>query len=487
MVLAWFKRWPVINFIALFFTTIIFVSWLINRAFFSNDPMPFKPVLFFATIFYLQFVVMNIIHNLRMKKVFMALDFIVVLGINSLYFLAGMFVLDYWSSGKYQGLFTALLALFNLLLAFIFSKINSVDKNFVALLIGLAVGFSSLFAFVQLDGNNITIFWAIEMVLLFWLFRRTGMKLLKIASLALSGLTLVSLIINWSIIYLTSNDIIPVLINKGFITSIAVAVALFIYHRLVYRQADSYFLKDIANSFATDFFLSASVTVLFLAGFLETYYQFSTRHELPLYIIYLKLFTNAFTILVLWVFRQSKQVALMRILFTFFCLAFYLVNNSDDFDLSFALYNDKISGPHFIAHWIASALLFKLLFDLIIYFRKNKESWSAYSVPFSWITAMSIILVLSLEAYHVLIWTNYGNNEHWLYAENLFFKAGLTILWAICSFAAMWLGMKYHFRVLRIISLTIFTAILIKLFAYDIQNIPRVEKLQLSYFWVCCC
>jgi len=90
---------------------------------------------------------------------------------------------------------------------------------------------------------------------------------------------------------------------------------------------------------------------------------------------------------------------------------------------------------------------------------------------------MSIILVLSLEAYHVLIWTNYGNNEHWQYAENLFFKAGLTILWAICSFAAMWLGMKYHFRVLRIISLTIFTAILIKLFAYDIQNIPPGGKI----------
>jgi uncharacterized membrane protein len=41
----------------------------------------------------------------------------------------------------------------------------------------------------------------------------------------------------------------------------------------------------------------------------------------------------------------------------------------------------------------------------------------------------------------------------------------------------MWLGMKYSFKTLRIISLSLFTVTLVKLFAYDIQNIPPGGKI----------
>jgi uncharacterized membrane protein len=41
----------------------------------------------------------------------------------------------------------------------------------------------------------------------------------------------------------------------------------------------------------------------------------------------------------------------------------------------------------------------------------------------------------------------------------------------------MWLGMQYKFRPLRIISLSLFTLTLVKLFAYDIRNIPPGGKI----------
>jgi uncharacterized membrane protein len=41
----------------------------------------------------------------------------------------------------------------------------------------------------------------------------------------------------------------------------------------------------------------------------------------------------------------------------------------------------------------------------------------------------------------------------------------------------MWLGMKYRFRTLRIISLTLFTVTLVKLFSVDIRNIPPGGKI----------
>jgi uncharacterized membrane protein len=65
----------------------------------------------------------------------------------------------------------------------------------------------------------------------------------------------------------------------------------------------------------------------------------------------------------------------------------------------------------------------------------------------------------------------------WSWWENLYYKAGLTILWSICSFIMMWLGMQHKFRPLRIISLTLFTVTLIKLFTYDIRRIPPGGKI----------
>jgi len=53
----------------------------------------------------------------------------------------------------------------------------------------------------------------------------------------------------------------------------------------------------------------------------------------------------------------------------------------------------------------------------------------------------------------------------------------LPILWGLCSFAFMWLGMRHKFRPLRIVSLTLFSITLVKLFVYDIRNIPAGGKI----------
>jgi uncharacterized membrane protein len=47
----------------------------------------------------------------------------------------------------------------------------------------------------------------------------------------------------------------------------------------------------------------------------------------------------------------------------------------------------------------------------------------------------------------------------------------------VCSFAFMWLGMRYKYRTLRIISLSLFSLTLFKLFAFDIRNIPVGGKI----------
>jgi uncharacterized membrane protein len=123
-------------------------------------------------------------------------------------------------------------------------------------------------------------------------------------------------------------------------------------------------------------------------------------------------------------------------------------------------------------------VLLWLLYDLIRFFvKKDNENWLAYRSPFTWIAALGIILLLSIELYHVILWANYQKQTDWGWWRNLYQKAGLSILWSICSFTLMWLGMKHSFRTLRIISLSLFTVTLVKLFAFDIRNIPPGGKI----------
>src|SRR5215203_4013483 len=478
MVLAWFKRWPSINIIALCFTTVIYGGWLIKKMWLDYpEVVPYKDAMLFGTLFYLQLVIMNIVNNIRQKKIFNAFDFIIVLSINFLYYLAAMFILSYWNHSSYNGLFTVLLGLFNLFLVLGFKQKKTIDPNFLGLLTGIALTFISLTAPVQFKGNHVTLFWAAESVILFWLFQRTRTVQLKIASLIITFLMLGSLGITWIQVYFSDDQLIPVLLNKGFTTTIAVAVSLFIYYKLMYKEADTFYLRNVRNQSVRDFLLGAFVITLYLSGAFEIFYQFSTRNTIgSLFIVYLQLYTFLFAIIVLFSFKRSAVFPVFKLLFTILCIGLYAININTNYEISLALLQ-KNNSSLFIAHWISVILLAWLLIDLVIYFRKTEDkNWNSYLPALTWTAAASFVLLLSVEIYQVNLWLNYQKDD-WSWWENLYYKAGLSILWSICSFIMMWLGMQYKFRPLRIISLSLFTVTLIKLFTYDIRKIPPGGKI----------
>ncbi len=478
--LSWFKRWPAINIISLFFTTIIFSGWLIKQLSFENTTsFPYKDALLFATLFYGLFVTMNFINSIRLRNKFTSFDFIILLSVNFLYYAAGMIILDYGDDGNSKGLFTLSLGLFNLILTAVFFRKKSADRNFVSLLLGLSLTFVSLTAPVQFRGNHIVLFWAAESVLLFFLYQRSKISLLKITSGIVLVAMLISLVITWTEVYFAGNKLMPVIINKGFITTLVVSIALFIYHRMVRKEQAEEFIYTISTSLSRKALLIAAVGILYLSGALELYYQFSNRFLLaPVHSVYLQAYSFAFVFILLQLFKKNTAFPLLKFLLTAFCFGLYLINISTNHQVSLLFLSGAGNNSLFIAHWIADILLFGLLYDLIrFFFHKDNENWMAYRSPFTWIATTGIILLLSIEMYHVIMWANYRNENDWAWWRNLYQKAGLSILWSICSFTLMWLGMKHSFRTLRIISLSLFTVTLVKLFVFDIRNIPPGGKI----------
>lgn len=476
MVLSWFKRWPAINGIALFFTTFIFSGWLIRRIVFI-ERLPYAHALFFATLFYILFITMNIINSIRLKRKFAAFDFIIVLSINFLYYAGGLVILSFNGNEHDEGIFTALLGIANLLLMLVFYRNKNIDRNFVALLLGISLTFISLAVPIHFNGNHVVIFWAAESVILLWTYQRSRIAQLRIASLAVAGLMLISLLILWPKVYFYGTQVIPIMANQGFITTLVASLALFAYYALLRRGSDMNQPEE-TNRLTRQAFLCVALILAYLAGALEIFYQFSTRVPYSeVYVIYLQLWSFAVAILLLRVFRHAAIFPILKFLLTALCLGLYLLclgaNNRVSFELA-----GQSNSALFTAHWIAAALLLWLLYSLVrFFFGNNNQDWKEYRPAFTWIAAISIVLLLSVELYQVIFWSTGGNEANRTWWQNLYNKAGLTILWSICSFTMIWLGMRYSFRTLRIISLSLFTVTLVKLFLFDIRNIPPGGKI----------
>ncbi|HTL10270.1 MAG TPA: DUF2339 domain-containing protein, partial [Chitinophagaceae bacterium] len=96
---------------------------------------------------------------------------------------------------------------------------------------------------------------------------------------------------------------------------------------------------------------------------------------------------------------------------------------------------------------------------------------------YTWLLALWAVIFLSAESYLFNNQLFYDESAGWQSAGHLFLKAILPIIWGVCSFVCMWLGMHYKYRTLRIISLILFSITLLKLFVFDIRNIPTGGKI----------
>jgi uncharacterized membrane protein len=276
----------------------------------------------------------------------------------------------------------------------------------------------------------------------------------------------------------SGDSLVPVIANKGFITALVAAAALYIYARLMRQDKEPVFFPAYTTLQIRAVTVFVTIATAYFAGLLELYYQFDVRYpDTPVHIIYLQLYSFAFATVVLWFYRSRQQFAVLKFTFTALSFAFYVANLGSTYEISRELLAGN-NGGLFIAHWLAAVLLLWMLYDLVLFvFRDQSGKWSVYRASFTWIASAGIILLLSIEMYHIMLWTNYRDDGDWVWWENLYYKAGLSILWGLCSFAMMWLGMKKNFRTLRVISLTLFTITIIKLFLFDIRNIPPGGKI----------
>jgi len=485
VLVSYFKRWALINVLSLFFTIIITAGWIIASHKKTYLPSDYLVVFWFVVLYYALFVAMALVNQVRNKTAFKPFDFTLLLLINASFFSAGILLLKFYAGERYLGLFTLVQGSFNLSIAYWYFKKPDSDKRLLYLLIGLTLTLLSLTIPVQLQGHTITLFWCAEFVLLYWLWQRSGINLFRIASLIILGASGVSLLGDWLMVSeqvrQTHPGQLPLLYNdlKGLATNLTAVAAFSALYFLMRKEAGSgNYLLDIPMRYAMRFSLMMAVGLLYLTCLFGINLAFREFSSFAIPNVYHRIITSVFVLAVGFIFAKDRRnrTSWLQVLMLFAVFLYYVVSIGQVFRLRNFVLNGNAGYLHVVAHWISDLLLFYLVYRIIQLVRERKDVFHQYLTVLTWLISASIVMIISFEGLHLVVLAGYsGSNTPVL--TKAYQKAGLTILFAVCSFVMMWVGMKNRFKPLRIISLSLFALSLVKLFLVDIRGISEGGKI----------
>ena len=475
LVLANFKKWHVINILSFALTLLLFGGWSIS-AYPDLEPRPYALAFAFASAFFLVFFAMNLRYNLRHKQAFGALDHVLLLVNTAAYYAVGMYLLSD-SSLRITGLFTVSIGLFYLLFALYFNKKEGIPRTLKLLLIGLVLTFISLAAPVQLEGNHITLFWAVESVLLLWFAQRADLRLVERGSVLVMALMLCSLWIDLSNVYgWRATETMTPFLNKGWITGVVAAISLGGVTLLLRRREAAHpLLLGLTAGVMRQVSSVIAIIVLYVVCLLELRYQLTRLFEGPVMAMMIMGYSLLY-LLVLDPATRSVQrgfrfllAALQGVTAFIYITAFY----ADSHTALWSLITQQGAHGFFVAHYAGVVLMLIMVMRMALMAREHigrgTAGWNAYL----WAMCALVVAFASQELDHVALLIRRPEGFAFSDALHDARRIGYPILWGVGSFLFMWYGMRQRMRMMRVIALSLFAITLLKLFLFDLGSLSE--------------
>lgn len=495
LVLAYYKKWNVVNILSYVFTILLFAGAVSKEIYHEEHPQ-YLLALVFATLFYITFFLMNIVNNVRLKMKFSAFEILTLLSNSFLYYACGYLILKEMNAEMYHGLFTLLVAAFNCVFAFFLLRRQEVDRNLFYFLVGLVITLISLAGPIQLEGNHITLFWAAEATLLFWLYQKSDIKLIKYFSMMVTGISILGLFYNSMQVYFKlslDTPIMNVLLNKGFITGIVVVISLIVTSLLVRNEKEEEILPGWNKNGYRQLLNVISVLLLFMTGFFELHYQLRIQHSADFeFAIYLATYTGLFVLAMYLTEKPLKLnylsipisvIAVLMMIFYAFLPHLATVEARNHF-----LLNAGDGKTAFLFHYIAAGVI--IAFTFLVHHKLKEEAKNHQSLKdlFLWLMCITLVIIASAELDHTYILAGFnlpdGNAidtnagmEQIKHLASQSHKIGFPILWGISSFIMIVIGMRKKIRQLRIIALVLFAITIVKLILLGIYGESQTGKI----------
>jgi uncharacterized membrane protein len=405
-----------------------------------------------------------------------------------------------------KGLFTTVVAVLNLVYAWILYKKFGMDKTAVYLLIGLTLTFATLAIPIQFHGHFITLFWTAEAVILMWLGQNSGRASYRLASVAVQVLSAISLFMDWYNVY--NGKELVLLGNPAFVTGIAVVVSLLAIGQLLKNDNDQNELYGIDfNPQSYRSFCGIFAIILFyFVGIIECSYQADNAIEVHASAIAIPLFYHMLFSAVLVFFlrrmgnRTGTMVSAVLSVINILLFAFLVLTNAFTEHKHIIALGESTRLALYL-HYVC--LVLAVYCAVQLYQIRHSETFPMFSHRlFSWIFAFIVVYIASAELLlHTQVISNtvvtkaeiaarkseYNTDDYWLAfraaelklhnVTSQVVKTGFPILWGILAFVFLIFGIKKPSKPMRIIALSLLGLTILKLFLFDIRNASETGKI----------
>ncbi len=431
----------------------------------------------FAALFFVQFYLLALFDYFRAGRI-TVFQTAVILSNNLSLLLACTLIFDNYTH-HIMGLVTILIGAANAVVMGVLMRRGNVDKRMLYMVIGLVLSFVSLAVPVQLEGHVITMFWAAEAVILLVLWQRSRIRVFHGAFLVMCVLVLISYSMdaahNYSYSYLLDypteggSSLLPVILNRMFITGLIVIASLGLCRWLIGRDAESEGGVVPARHVARAVTF-ALIAMGFLVPFIEIGYQLE-HASYPL---------DAFrsSAMMIWLVTYAAAMAavfrkhiagrpwvyalLSVVLVLFVCGGLSTIN-----DFRTSIFSDNISAAsrsYFLLHylmWPGVAYLFYALVRNAPLLPRGAMTWAA------WLLTVLGVVVLSVEADSTTVQIA-GEAENYRTLLHDVHTFGYPILWGIVAAGLMVWGLRRKEVLLRQIALVFFGLIILKFYTTDV-------------------
>ncbi|HMR56112.1 MAG TPA: DUF2339 domain-containing protein [Cyclobacteriaceae bacterium] len=481
---------------AFILTWLIVFSWLITDYYYEKH---LWIILGFTLVYFIQFYLAFLVSKLSAQQNLKIGDISLILSNSFIYYGLGYGAISDHPNGEYfLGLFTAFNAIIHFAICLVlYYKLRQVRDVFY-FVAGMVLTFLTLAVPVQLEGNWVTVTWALEAVLLFWIGRTKKFPVYELLSYPLIGLALLSLLHDWSALsfayndyyYYTDNDItFASFINVYFLTGILVSVMFGATHWLssktAYEKPHTWLDKIVplmAFILPAGFILVLYTSILkeISLYFNQQYYLTSIKQEVNQYnydwpsfkAIWLIIYSAAF-ILIMWFINQkfirnillNKVAAGASILLVITFLSGGLVALE-------ALRNTYLNEDIYFVHsfWnIVIRYISYLFIGLILYLIYSVVQHENKTLLTRWERLFFHFSLLTILSSELLSWLALNNIHDGV-------RLALSILWgAYALYLIVW-GFTKNFAFLRISGIVLFGITLAKLFLYDLTGMSTIAK-----------
>jgi uncharacterized membrane protein len=496
LILSLKKYWKPLYYSSFILTWLIVLSWFVNK-YESGDY--FTTALVFSTVFFVIFYVTFIAYKLLKKEVFDFSDIILLLANSFLFYGLGYVIINDQTGGeKWLGVFTLANAVVHFLVSVVIYKQKLADKNLFYLVSGLVLVFITITIPVQLDGNWVTLIWAAEAALLFWIGRTKDVSFYENLSSVLMMIAFGSLVHDWMSAYgpqlaNPENKIKP-LFNVSFLSSLVFIAAFAFINSINYKRPLKlparglseimYFLipaillvslyaafyLEIANywnSLYTDSALSPSKDGRKFHYWNEALTEFKS--------IWLIIY-SLFFVIVLSLFNMGKLKSLqlgwinlgLNLVMIVLFLTYGLLTLSElrEIYLGQTLSEYYQRGSFYIWIRYVSYIFFALALWVSYRYILQDFMRGNFKTGFDFVFYTSVLWIASSELVHLMD----------MAASTQSYKLGLSILWGLYALTLIALGIWKRKKHLRIGAIALFGITLVKLFFYDIADLDTIAK-----------